>query len=57
MLICPDSVAALEQNVLALLERTRSLGMEALVETHSRLEALRAMEAGAPLSSASMLVT
>ena len=41
-------VAALEQNVLvSLLERTRSLGMEALVETHSRLEALRAMEAGA----------
>ena len=44
-------VAALEQNVLvALLERTRSLGMEALVETHSRLEALRAMEAGASIS-------
>ena len=43
-------VAALEQNVLvALLERTRSLGMEALVETHSRLEALRAMEAGASI--------
>ena len=43
-------VAALEQNVLvSLLERTRSLGMEALVETHSRLEALRAMEAGASL--------
>ena len=41
-------VAALEQNVLvSLLERARSLGMEALVETHSRLEALRAMEAGA----------
>ena len=42
-------VAALEQNVLvSLLERTRSLGMEA-VETHSRLEALRAMEAGASI--------
>ena len=35
--------------VAALLERTRSLGMEALVETHSRLEALRAMEAGASI--------
>jgi len=43
-------VAALEQNVLvSLLERTRSLGMEALVETHSRLEALRAMEAAASI--------
>lgn len=43
-------VAALEQNVLvSLLERTRSLGMEVLVETHSRLEALRAMEAGASI--------
>ena len=43
-------VAALEQNVLvSLLERTRSLGMEALVETHSRLEALRAMEVGASI--------
>ena len=43
-------VAALEQNVLvSLLERPRSLGMEALVETHSRLEALRAMEAGASI--------
>ena len=43
-------VAALEQNVLvSLLERTRALGMEALVETHSRLEALRAMEAGASI--------
>ena len=43
-------VAALEQNVLvSLLERTRSLGMEALVETHSRLDALRAMEAGASI--------
>ena len=43
-------VAALEQNVLvSLLERTRSLGMDALVETHSRLEALRAMEAGASI--------
>ena len=44
------SVAALEQNVLvSLLERTRSLGMEALVETHSRLEALRALDAGASI--------
>ena len=43
-------VAALEQNALvSLLERARSLGMEALVETHSRLEALRAMEAGASI--------
>ncbi|QPK80502.1 indole-3-glycerol phosphate synthase TrpC [Schaalia sp. ZJ405] len=41
-------VAALEQNVLvSLLERVHSLGMEALVESHSRLEALRALEAGA----------
>ena len=43
-------VAALEQSALvSLLERTRSLGMEALVETHSRLEALRALEAGASI--------
>lgn len=43
-------VAALEQNVLvSLLERTRSLGMEALVETHSRLDALRALDAGASI--------
>ena len=43
-------VAALEQNALvSLLERTRSLGMEALVETQSRLEALRALEAGASI--------
>ena len=43
-------VAALEQNVLvSLLERTRSIGMEALVETHSRLEALRALDAGASI--------
>ena len=43
-------VAALEQNVpVSLLERTRSLGMEALVETHSRLEALRALDAGASI--------
>ena len=35
--------------LVSLLERTRSLGMEALVETHSRLEALRAMEAGASI--------
>ena len=41
-------VAALEQPALvSLLERVRSLGMEALVETHSRLEVLRALEAGA----------
>ena len=43
-------VTALEQNALvSLLERTRSLGMEALVETHSRLEALRALDAGASI--------
>ena len=43
-------VAALEQSALvSLLERTRSLGMEALVETHSRLEALRALEVGASI--------
>ena len=43
-------VAALEQNALvSLLERTRSLGMEDLVETHSRLEALRALDAGASI--------
>ena len=35
--------------MVSLLERTRSLGMEALVETHSRLEALRALEAGASI--------
>jgi len=41
-------VAALEQTALvSLLERVESLGMTALVETHSRLEALRALEAGA----------
>ena len=41
-------VAALEQPVLvSLLERTESLGMTALVEAHSRLEALRALDAGA----------
>ena len=41
-------VAALEQPALvSLLERVRSLGMEALVEAHSRLEVLRALEAGA----------
>ncbi len=34
---CPGQSA-----LVSLLERTRSLGMEALVETHSRLEALRA---------------
>ena len=41
-------VAALEQPALvSLLERVRSLGMEALVEAHSRLEVLCALEAGA----------
>ncbi len=41
-------VAALEQPALvSLLERVHSLGMNALVETHSRLEALRALDAGA----------
>ncbi len=41
-------VAALEQTALvSLLERVESLGMTALVETHSRLEALRALDAGA----------
>ncbi|QWW20497.1 indole-3-glycerol phosphate synthase TrpC [Schaalia sp. 19OD2882] len=41
-------VAALDQNALvSLLERVHSLGMTALVETHSRLEALRALDAGA----------
>ena len=41
-------VAALEQPArVSLLERVRSLGMEALVEAHSRLEVLRALEAGA----------
>ncbi|WP_026461147.1 indole-3-glycerol phosphate synthase TrpC [Schaalia suimastitidis] len=41
-------VAALEQPALvSLLDRVHSLGMTALVETHSRLEALRALDAGA----------
>ena len=41
-------VAALEQNVLvALLERTESLGMSALVEVHDEEEARRAVDAGA----------
>ncbi|MDY6811434.1 MAG: indole-3-glycerol phosphate synthase TrpC [Actinomycetota bacterium] len=41
-------VAALEQNVLAaLLDRTESLGMTALVEVHTEEEADRALEAGA----------
>ncbi|MCD4557406.1 indole-3-glycerol phosphate synthase TrpC [Schaalia sp. lx-100] len=41
-------VAALEQPALvSLLDRVHSLGMVALVETHSRLEALRALDAGA----------
>ena len=41
-------VAALEQPALvSLLDRVHSLGMTALVEAHSRLEALRALEAGA----------
>ena len=40
--------AALEQPALvSLLERIHSLGMCALVETHSRLDALRALDAGA----------
>lgn len=42
--------AALEQPALvSLLERIHSLGMTALVETHSRLEALRALDAGAQI--------
>lgn len=41
-------VAALEQNALvALLERTESLGMAALVEVHDEEEAHRAVDAGA----------
>lgn len=41
-------VAALEQNVLtSLIERTESLGMTALVEAHDRVEAMRAVNAGA----------
>lgn len=41
-------VAALEQNALvALLERTESLGMAALVEVHDEDEARRAVDAGA----------
>ena len=41
-------VAALEQQALvSLLERTRSLGMEALVECHDEDEVLRALDAGA----------
>ncbi len=41
-------VAALEQNVLeALLDRTESLGMTALVEAHTEDEADRALQAGA----------
>ena len=41
-------VAALEQNVLvALLERTESLGMSALIEVHDEDEARRAVDAGA----------
>lgn len=43
-------VAALEQPALvSLVERIKSLGMTALVEAHSRLEALRALDAGARL--------
>ena len=43
-------VAALEQSALvSLIERVQSLGMTPLVEAHSRLEALRALEAGAEL--------
>ncbi|HZK06178.1 MAG TPA: indole-3-glycerol phosphate synthase TrpC [Actinomycetaceae bacterium] len=41
-------VAALEQSVLtSLIERIHSLGMCALVEAHDRIEALRAVNAGA----------
>ena len=41
-------VAALEQNALvALLERTESLGMAALIEVHDEEEARRAVDAGA----------
>ncbi|KTF05043.1 Indole-3-glycerol phosphate synthase [Trueperella bernardiae] len=41
-------VAALEDTVLtSLIERVHSLGMTALVEAHSRTEALRALDAGA----------
>lgn len=41
-------VAALEQNVLtSLVERVHSLGMTALVEAHDRVEAMRAVNAGA----------
>lgn len=43
-------VAALDQPVLvSLIERVQSLGMTPLVEAHSRLEALRALDAGAQL--------
>lgn len=43
-------VAALEQPALvSLIERVQSLGMTPLVEAHSRLEALRAIDAGADL--------
>lgn len=43
-------VAALEQPALiSLVERIQSLGMTPLVEAHSRLEALRALDAGAQL--------
>lgn len=41
-------VAALEQPALvSLIERTKSLGMTPLVETHSRLEVFQALDAGA----------
>lgn len=43
-------VAALEQPALvSLIERVKSLGMTPLVETHSRLEVFRALDAGADL--------
>ncbi len=43
-------VAALEQPALvSLIERVKSLGMTPLVETHSRLEVFRALDAGAEL--------
>ena len=41
-------VAALDQQVLtSLVERVHSLGMTALVEAHNRVEAMRAVSAGA----------
>ena len=49
-------VAALKQNALiSLIERTESLGMTAVVEAHSRIEALHAIEAGARIVGVSAL--